>query len=179
MSEAMNVYFNLSSVFHKKSAKTTADNLFSNDKIKPEGQKQETAAKLDSANIGLVMKDIVDDLFDPTSAMSDKEKQDFIDELQRKIKAGEELSADEMQYLRINAPMEYAKMAKVQIQREILKRQLESCKSKEEAHDMYVQAMSRISEDDPAREETMAAYNNVYEEFKKSDEYDALPKKFL
>lgn len=35
--------------------------------------------------------------------------------------------------------------------------------------------MSRISEDDPARKEIMAAYDDVYKEFRKSDEYKALP----
>ena len=33
----------------------------------------------------------------------------------------------------------------------------------------------RKREDDPARKEIMAAYDDVYKEFRKSDEYKALP----
>ena len=71
--------------------------------------------------------------------------------------------------------MTYAKAAKVQVLRESLKKQLKSATSKEKAADIYTQAMSRISEDDPARKEIMAAYDDVYKEFRKSDEYKALP----
>ena len=35
--------------------------------------------------------------------------------------------------------------------------------------------MSRISEDDPAKKELMAAYDDVYKEFKKSNENKVLP----
>ena len=71
-----------------------------------------------------------------------------------------------MQYLRKNDPVTYAKAAKVQVLRESLKKQLKSATSKEKAADIYTQAMSRISEDDPARKEIMAAYDDVYKEFR-------------
>lgn len=156
-----------------KGKTSVIDNMFSKYKIQSEEEKSD--AKMDNINIGLMVKDAIDDIFDPTSAMTEEEKQNFLDEMQRKIKAGEKLTADEMQYLRMNDPIEYAKMAKVQMQREMLKKQLENCKSKEEAHDMYIEAMSRISDDDPTKMETMAAYNNVYDEFRKSDAYEELP----
>ena len=47
------------------------------------------------------------------------------------------LSADEMQYLRMNDPVTYAKMAKVQIQRKALESRLKQAKSKEEALEIY------------------------------------------
>ena len=117
----------------------------------------------------------VDSIFDPTTGMSEEEKKKFVQKLYRKLESGKKLSADEMQYLRKNDPVTYAKAAKVQVLRESLKKQLKSATSKEKAADIYTQAMSRISEDDPARKEIMAAYDDVYKEFRKSDEYKALP----
>ena len=35
--------------------------------------------------------------------------------------------------------------------------------------------MSRIADDDPAKKELEAAYNDEYSEFKKSDDYKKLP----
>lgn len=71
-----------------------------------------------------------------------------------------------MQYLRMNDPVTYAKMAKVQIQRKALESRLKQAKSKEEALEIYTSAKSRISDDDPAREELNAAYDDAYGEFK-------------
>ena len=110
-----------------------------------------------------------------TPTLSEEEKKKFVQKLYRKLESGKKLSADEMQYLRKNDPVTYAKAAKVQVLRESLKKQLKSATSKEKAADIYTQAMSRISEDDPARKEIMAAYDDVYKEFRKSDEYKALP----
>lgn len=162
----------MESFFIKNNAKNPIQNRFSNYRINNEKTSEKP---LDKATIGAALKDVVDSIFDPTTGMSDEEKEKFIEKLHKKIKNGDELSADEMQYLRINEPLTYAKMAKVQMQRKCLETQLNSCKSKEEAHDKYIQAMSRISEDDPARAETIAAYNNVYDEFKESEEYKKLP----
>lgn len=157
-------------------AKNPVQNRFSNYRINDEKMLDKAHIKsLDRASIGAALKDVVDSIFDPTTGMSDEEKEKFIEKLHKKIKNGDELSADEMQYLRINEPLTYAKMAKVQMQRKCLETQLNSCKSKEEAHDKYIQAMSRISDDDPVRAETIAAYNNVYDEFKESEEYKKLP----
>ena len=70
--------------------------------------------------------------------MTDKQKENFVKEIQRKIDKGEKLTYDEMQYLRINNPVQYAKMVKVQMKREALERRLEACKSKQEAQEVYV-----------------------------------------
>ena len=110
-----------------------------------------------------------------TPTLSEEEKKKFVQKLYRKLESGKKLSADEMQYLRKNDPVTYAKAAKVQVLRESLKKQLKSATSKEKAADIYTQAMSRISEDDPAKKELMAAYDDVYKEFKKSNEYKVLP----
>lgn len=149
------------------------DNLFA--KYKSDNNTDPQSSSIDTASIGVMLKDAVDSIFDPTSGMTEEQKKKFIEKLENKIKHGKKLTADEMQYLRINNPIEYAKMAKVQIQREALENRLKSCKSKEEAHDLYVDAMSKISDNDPAKRETIAAYNDTYKEFQKSNEYSSLP----
>ena len=142
---------------------------------KDDTENEDENTKLDTLSIGLQLKEAVDSIFDPTIGMSEEEKKKFVQKLYRKLESGKKLSADEMQYLRKNDPVTYAKAAKVQVLRESLKKQLKSATSKEKAADIYTQAMSRISEDDPARKEIMAAYDDVYKEFRKSDEYKALP----
>lgn len=166
--------FQIKNMLGKSHKSNAIDKMFSKYKIGNEEDKTKEV-KTDNLELGKVMKQAIDDLFDPTAGMTEEEKQDFLAEMKRKIKNGEKLTADEMQYLRVNDPLEYARMAKVQMQREMLKKQLENCKSKEEAQELYVDAMSRISDDDPTKVETMAAYNNVYDEFRKSDAYEALP----
>lgn len=174
MSDTVLSGFSIKNILGKNNKNSVVNNLFSKYKIENENDKA-NESQLDNLKIGEMMKEAVDSIFDPTSGMTEEEKQSFLDEMNRKIKAGEKLTADEMQYLRMNDPIQYAKMAKVQMQREMLKKQLENCKSKEEAHDMYIEAMSRISDDDPTKKETIAAYNNVYDEFRKSDAYEGLP----
>ena len=162
----------------KSTNKTTRliNNLFKKyRKDDTENENEDENTKLDTLSIGLQLKEAVDSIFDPTTGMSEEEKKKFVQKLYRKLESGKKLSADEMQYLRKNDPVTYAKAAKVQVLRESLKKQLKSATSKEKAADIYTQAMSRISEDDPARKEIMAAYDDVYKEFRKSDEYKALP----
>ena len=150
------------------------EKLFAKYKLKSEDEQQKES-QVDTSTIGLALKDAVDSIFDPTTGMSDEEKKKFIDKLYKKIKSGKKLSADEMQYLRMNDPVTYAKMAKVQIQRKALESRLKQAKSKEEALEIYTSAKSRISDDDPAREELNAAYDDAYGEFKKSEQYKKLP----
>lgn len=130
---------------------------------------------IDMATIGLQLKEAVDSIFDPTTAMTEEQKKKFVEKLYKKLENGKKLTPDELQYLRMNDPVTYAKAARVQTLREAFKKQLENAKSKEEAADMYLQNMSRISEDDPAKKELEAAYSDVYEEFKKTENYRRLP----
>ncbi len=135
----------------------------------------EESQPVTAQNMGMIFKEAIDSIFDPTTAMTDKQKENFVKEIQRKIDKGEKLTYDEMQYLRINNPVQYAKMVKVQMKREALERRLEACKSKQEAQEVYVDAVSRISKDDSAIKETLAAYDSTMEEFKKTDQYKRLP----
>ena len=99
------------------------EKLFAKYKLKSEDEQQKES-QVDTSTIGLTLKDAVDSIFDPTTGMSDEEKKKFIEKLYKKIKSGKKLSADEMQYLRMNDPVTYAKMAKVQIQRKALESRL-------------------------------------------------------
>lgn len=117
----------------------------------------------------------VKDYLDPTAGMTDEQKEKFIKKLYAKIQSGKKLTPDEMQYLRQYDPVTYMKVARVQAQREALETQLKNCKSKEEAQDIYLDKVSRISEDDPARQELRAAYDDAFDEYKKSGDYKSLP----
>lgn len=160
--------YNLGNI-HKNSNNTIFSNYQKNENF------NETSQPITAENMGMVFKEAIDNIFDPTTAMTDKQKEDFVKKIQRKIDKGEKLTYDEMQYLRNNNPVQYAKMVKVQMKREALERRLEACKSKQEAQEVYVDAVSRISKDDSAIKETLAAYDNTMEEFKKTDQYKRLP----
>jgi len=143
--------------------------------IKKTGQQAENVPPLNKQDFCAQMKEYVDGIFDPTTAMSDENKQKFEQEIQRKIRTGEKLTADEMQYLRIHNPQLYAMMARVQAQREALEARLKSCKSKQEAQEVYMEEVAHISDDDPAAEALHAAFNNAWQEFAGSEEYQELP----
>lgn len=151
----------------------TAGNIFKKYSVGNEETKTQNEA--DTATIGLHLKEAVDSIFDPTTGMTEEQKKKFVEKLYRKLESGKKLTADEMQYLRMNDPVTYAKAARVQTMREAFKKQLENAKSKEEASDMYLTNMSRIGEDDPAKKELQAAYEDVYSEFRKMNAYKKLP----
>ena len=94
----------------------------------------------------------VQDYLDPTAGMTDAQRERFIKKIYAKIQSGKKLTQDEQA-------------------------QLKCCKSKEEAQALYTDAVSRIPEDYPARAELLAAYDDAYGEFKKSDDYGSLPQK--
>lgn len=119
----------------------------------------------------------VQDYLDPTAGMTDAQRERFIKKIYAKIQSGKKLTQDELAYLRRYDPVTYMKVARIQAQREALEAQLKCCKSKEEAQELYTDAVSRIPEDDPARAELLAAYDDAYGEFKKSDDYGSLPQK--
>ena len=128
----------------KSTNKTTRliNNLFKKyRKDDTENENEDENTKLDTLSIGLQLKEAVDSIFDPTTGMSEEEKKKFVQKLYHKLESGKKLSADEMQYLRKNDPVTYAKAAKVQVLRESLKKQLKSATSKEKAADIYTQAM--------------------------------------
>ena len=104
----------------------------------------------------------VQDYLDPTAGMTDAQRERFIKKIYAKIQSGKKLTQDELACLRRYDPVTYMKVARIQAQREALEAQLKCCKSKEEAQELYTDAVSRIPEDDPARAELLAAYDDAY-----------------
>lgn len=176
---AQTVYVNLKTV----KTNVTGDNQTAFDKIRSalgkgadSGDVTEAAGQTTYDSRMNMLRVAVKDYLNPTAGMTDEQKERFIKKLYAKIQSGKKLTADEMQYLRMNDPVTYMKVARVQAQREALETQLKNCKSKEEAQDIYLDKVSRISEDDPARQELRAAYDDAYDEYKKSGDYKSLPR---
>lgn len=168
------VYFNLKSVTGSKdTALDRLRNVFG--RYGEEGSSEaEGKSVLYSSRMDM-LRVAVKDFLDPTAGMTDAQRERFIKKLYAKIQSGAKLTPDEMQYLRKYDPVTYMKVARIQAQREAFERQLESCKSKEEAQELYIDRMTRVPKEDPARKELLAAYDNVYEKFRESGDYRALP----
>jgi hypothetical protein len=117
----------------------------------------------------------IKEALEPENNMSEEDKKAYEDKLNKKIKNGEELTSSELSYIRRTNPTLYIHVKRVQMQRELLEKKLENCKSKKEVDEAYSQAITGISKEDPDREALTNAYNNVTTEFKKTDKYRFLP----
>lgn len=106
---------------------------------------------------------------------SEEERQEFENKIQQKIKNGAKLSAKEMAYIRRTNPYIYQQVVRVQQRREALKEQLRHCRTKEEAQQVMSNAMTSISDKDPARDAMIAAVQNVSQQFRDSEAYQKLP----
>ena len=106
---------------------------------------------------------------------SEEERQAFENKIQQKIKNGAKLSAKEMAYIRRTNPYIYQQVVRVQQRREALKEQLRHCRTKEEAQQVMSNAMTSISDKDPARDAMIAAVQNVSQQFRESEAYQKLP----
>ncbi len=119
----------------------------------------------------------IKELMDPTSGMSEAEKEEYDRTVMAKVYSGKELTPEELRYIRINYPALYPQVLRVQIQRKAFEERIKNCHSKHEVEEVYQEAMMRVSEDDPMREVLYAAYTDVYKEFKETDDYQELPEK--
>ena len=107
--------------------------------------------------------------------MTKEEHAAYQKKLLAKINAGKRLSAKEMNYLRIHAPELYRLARQIEQKRMKLEQQLKNCNSKEEAREIYCQAIEGISDGCPYKEALIKNYQDVYDEFRKSKEYARLP----
>lgn len=117
----------------------------------------------------------ISELLSPACGMSDEEKAAYLAHIQAKLKAGKKLTAEEMRFLQAEYPDLYLQAARVQSMRESFEQQLKSCKSKEEAANLFSTSMSMVSDNDPMQEAVTAAYEDAYREFKASGSYEGLP----
>lgn len=115
------------------------------------------------------------ELLSPACGMTKEEKKAWLDEIMAKLKSGKKLSGEEMRFLQAENPALYQQVARVQALRASFEERLNSSSTKEEAQTMFSRSVSLVSKDDPMREYIIAAYNDVMDEFKESDAYQALP----
>lgn len=97
--------------------------------------------------------------------------------IMHKLEAGKKLSTKELNYLRQNNPVLYAKAMRIQAKRAAVENRLESARSKEEVADIYGEAMGTISKNDPDRKYLIAAVSEAVREFKETQYYRNLPEK--
>ncbi|MCI5640257.1 MAG: hypothetical protein MR316_04650 [Lachnospiraceae bacterium] len=114
-------------------------------------------------------------VLDPTADMSDEERQQYEQKIIRKLKMGKRLTTEEMQYLQTYNPALYRTALRVQMAKERLQKQLENCKSKEEANDAISSAISGISDKDPDREYLAAGLQETAKNFRQDSRYARLP----
>ena len=136
-------------------------------------KKTGTSAGLDSFTV----TQQISELLSPACGMSEEEKASYMAKIMATLKSGKRLTAEEMRFLQAENPVLYQQAARIQAMRESLETRLAHCSSKEEAEDIYASALSFLSEDDPMKEYLVAAYDDVYREFRESDTYQSLPQK--
>ena len=170
--------FGLNKILHPETDKRTGtDRFLSNLASSNIGTVQNsmnasgTVSSKDSFSISTNLSEILS----PSCGMSEEEKEAYLARIRAKLKNGHKLTGEEMRFLQAEDPELYMQASRVQSMRESLEQQLQGCDSKEEAAEIFSRSMSMIGEKDPMKEYIVAAYENVYEEFQKSDEYKALP----
>jgi len=144
------------------------DQINGNPEAKPSEKK--SSAQIKAEFVKGIMDRINGDDFE-----SEEERQAFENKIQQKIKNGAKLSAKEMAYIRRTNPYIYQQVVRVQQRREALKEQLRHCRTKEEAQQVMSNAMTSISDKDPARDAMIAAVQNVSQQFRESEAYQKLP----
>lgn len=124
-----------------------------------------------------IWQDAIDEIMDPASGMSEEESKAFVKKIMAKLKSGKNLSAKELNYLRIHDPKMYMTAMRVKHKKESIENKLKNCKSKEEARDIIDSAIGGISKSDPDKEYLVAGIRQVEKEFKSSKYYKSLPEK--
>ena len=104
-------------------------------------------------------------------------KEEYEARIYAKVQAGKELTVEELRFLARTNPVLYQKAVRMMNTRKRLENQLKTCKSKEEAQEVFARAVSGISDKDPDKDMLVAALRDVYDGFMKSDAYRKLPEK--
>ena len=96
-------------------------------------------------------------------------KEEYEARIYAKVQAGKELTVEELRFLARTNPVLYQKAVRMMNMRKRLENQLKTCKSKEEAQEVFARAVSGISDKDPDKDMLVAALRDVYDGFMKSD----------
>lgn len=94
-----------------------------------------------------------------------------------KAQSGKKLTPEEMDFLARTNPELYRRVLRAQMMRNALESKLKSCDSRQEAQEVFSEALSSVSKDDPDRDMIVAALMDAYREFKESMDYKSLPEK--
>lgn len=121
------------------------------------------APKLDSFAISRQ----ISELLSPACGMSEEEKKDCLAKIMAKLKSGKKLTPEEMRFLQSENPVLYQQAARVQAMREGLESRMAHADSREEAVEIYADAIARIPKDDPMKEYLVAACDDVLKEKEK------------
>ena len=130
-----------------------------------------TSTKYDSFSI----TENISELLSPACGMTDEQKESYLAKIMAKLKSGKKLSAEGMRFLQAEDPALYQQAARIQTMRESLETRLAHATSKENASNIYADALSHVSDKDPMKEYIIAAYDDAMKEFQKSDAYQELP----
>lgn len=122
-----------------------------------------------------VLKKALDGLMDPVYGMSDEEKAAYRNRVMAKLKDGKDLTAEEMNYLKLHDPDMYRTAMRVKNKKELLKEQLKRCRTKAQVNMLIGQVISAVSKEDPDRQYLVAGLRYIAEKFKKSSRYARLP----
>lgn len=136
-------------------------------------QEQEMTPFDPEKSIGQQIMDSVHSMMEEKSRGETKEE--YAARVYAKVRSGKKLTPDEMNFLARTNPIMYQKVLRAQMMRNALENRLKSCRSKQEAEEIFSAAVSGISENDPDREMITAALTQAYKEFRETDRYQRLP----
>lgn len=129
---------------------------------------------------GVIWKEAMEKLLDPTSEMSPEQKAEYEAKIRMKLKTGKRLTAKEMNYLRVNNPTLYRTARRVEIARQGFRERLKHCRSKEEVQMVItgqMQVVEAMPKEDPDREYMAAMVKHEMDSFRQSKAYAKLPEK--
>jgi hypothetical protein len=126
----------------------------------------------------------------PIKKQKEEEKTQRLQKIFSKMASGRKLSSADMEYLRENAPEWYEKAVKIEKEREEFRRELENCKTKDDARMLYMLKMSLIlssaktasanksGESLSFASMQAAAMINEFLSFTESERYDEMPNSY-
>ncbi len=129
----------------------------------------------------------IEDFLSIQNMLDEDKEEKLLEEAIKKVKNGEDLTAEELVLLRKKNPLMYAIAMQTKAFKESFKAQLKNCRSKREAQDLMLsQSLSTMGKIQDAKNEGnkleeirqtafLKAMQEVYKEFVKSDEYLKLP----
>lgn len=107
--------------------------------------------------------------------MQEASKEAYASRVYAKARSGQRLTPDEMRFLARTNPELYRKALRANMARKELESRLKSCRSKQDAQDVFAAAVSSISDKDPDRDMILQALRQAFQEFMESGEYQRLP----